>query len=156
MGICMSNEQKESASRSAAIDRQLEQAAAEKARTVKLLLLGAGESGKSTLVKQMKIIHGDGYSKEELRSFKPTVCDNLVHSMRAVLEAMGELHIDLGDQQNKKHVKAILSYTDAGPNAGLSVELAAAIKALWGDRGIQVNLLLLLVGGGVALFLFLL
>jgi hypothetical protein len=45
---------------------------------------GAGESGKSTLVKQMKIIHGDGYTSEELVSYKPTVCDNLVHSMRAV------------------------------------------------------------------------
>ena len=31
---------------------------------------GAGESGKSTVVKQMKIIHGDGYSESELRSFK--------------------------------------------------------------------------------------
>ena len=31
---------------------------------------GAGESGKSTVVKQMKIIHGDGYNQTELRSFK--------------------------------------------------------------------------------------
>lgn len=62
---------------------------------------GAGESGKSTLVKQMKIIHGDGYTREELASYKPTVCDNLVHSMRAVLEAMGALRIDLGDQVSK-------------------------------------------------------
>ena len=61
--------------------------------------LGAGESGKSTLVKQMKIIHGDGFTPEELRSYKPTICDNLVHSMRAVLEAMGPLHINLGDHQ---------------------------------------------------------
>lgn len=28
---------------------------------------GAGESGKSTVVKQMKIIHGDGYSPKELQ-----------------------------------------------------------------------------------------
>ena len=35
-----------------------------------LSLTGAGESGKSTVVKQMKIIHGDGYSQTELRSFK--------------------------------------------------------------------------------------
>ena len=34
---------------------------------------GAGESGKSTVVKQMKIIHGDGYSKEELESFRVSV-----------------------------------------------------------------------------------
>ncbi len=33
-------------------------------------LVGAGESGKSTVVKQMKIIHGDGYSPSELESFK--------------------------------------------------------------------------------------
>ena len=31
---------------------------------------GACESGKSTLVKQMKIIHGDGYDVNELNSFK--------------------------------------------------------------------------------------
>ena len=30
---------------------------------------GAGESGKSTVVKQMKIIHGDGYARTELESF---------------------------------------------------------------------------------------
>jgi hypothetical protein len=29
-------------------------------------------------VKQMKIIHGDGYSPDELKSYKPTICDNLV------------------------------------------------------------------------------
>ena len=41
--------------------------------------VGAGESGKSTLVKQMKIIHGDGYTVDELKSYKPTICDNLVN-----------------------------------------------------------------------------
>ena len=29
-----------------------------------LLAIGAGESGKSTIVKQMKILHKDGFSKE--------------------------------------------------------------------------------------------
>jgi len=32
---------------------------------VKLLLLGAGESGKSTVAKQMKLIYQQGFSEEE-------------------------------------------------------------------------------------------
>ena len=33
---------------------------------------GAGMSGKSTFVKQMKIMHGGGYQREELESYKVT------------------------------------------------------------------------------------
>lgn len=32
----------------------------------KILILGTGESGKSTLVKQMKIIHNEGYTIDEM------------------------------------------------------------------------------------------
>lgn len=34
---------------------------------------GSGESGKSTVVKQMKIIHQNGYSKDELVLCRATV-----------------------------------------------------------------------------------
>ena len=45
---------------------------------MKLLLLGAGESGKSTIVKQMKIIHETGYSDEERKQYKPVVYSNTI------------------------------------------------------------------------------
>ena len=59
--------------------------------------------------------------------------------MRAVLEAMGALHINLGDQGNRVHVKAVLSYAEVGPQNGLSPELSAAIRSLWQDGGVQVR-----------------
>jgi guanine nucleotide-binding protein subunit alpha len=62
---------------------------------------GAGESGKSTLVKQMKIIHSDGFTRDELRSFRPTVMDNLLSSMKYVLGGMGLLRINLQNAKNK-------------------------------------------------------
>ena len=37
---------------------------------VKLLLLGSAECGKSTVLKQMKIIHQKGYSKDELLAYR--------------------------------------------------------------------------------------
>ena len=44
------------------IDKELLKSARDHENVAKLLLLGAGELGKSTIVKQMKIIHGVGYS----------------------------------------------------------------------------------------------
>ncbi len=42
---------------------------------------------------------------------------------------MGALHINLGDQSNRVHVKAVLSYVELGAQGGLPLELSAAIKA---------------------------
>ncbi|VEL29984.1 unnamed protein product [Protopolystoma xenopodis] len=66
-------------------------------RDVKLLLLGAGESGKSTIVKQLKIIHDNGFSPEERICFKLIVYSNMLQSMIAIIRAMGELRINFSD-----------------------------------------------------------
>jgi hypothetical protein len=54
---------------------------------------GSGESGKSTIVKQMKIIHQNGYSHAELLMFRPTIYRNLLESAEAVVLAMRKLDI---------------------------------------------------------------
>ena len=55
-------------------------------REIKLLLLGSGESGKSTIVKQMKIIHGNGYSESERILFRPVVFCNAVQSLYTIIK----------------------------------------------------------------------
>ena len=62
-----------------------------------LHLIGAGESGKSTIVKQMKIIHETGYSKEECEQYRPVVYSNTIQSLMAIIRAMGQLRINFGD-----------------------------------------------------------
>jgi len=52
---------------------------------VKLLLLGAGESGKSTFLKQMRILHGEGYDKEALMKFRSVVYSNIVKGMKVIM-----------------------------------------------------------------------
>ncbi|KAL3209092.1 hypothetical protein MRX96_038382 [Rhipicephalus microplus] len=93
----------------AQIDRQIAELARQECNVIKILLLGAGESGKSTIVKQMKIIHSEGFSDEELRSFRPTVLDNLLGSMKYVLTGMGILRINLENPKNKMYAQTVLS-----------------------------------------------
>uniref|UniRef100_A0A670J1I1 G protein subunit alpha i1 n=1 Tax=Podarcis muralis TaxID=64176 RepID=A0A670J1I1_PODMU len=97
MGCTLSAEDKAAVERSKMIDRNLREDGEKAAREVKLLLLGAGESGKSTIVKQMKIIHEAGYSEEECKQYKAVVYSNTIQSIIAIIRAMGRLKIDFGD-----------------------------------------------------------
>ena len=62
-----------------------------------LFFVGAGESGKSTIVKQMKIIHETGYSRDECEQYRPVVYSNTIQSLMAIIRAMGQLRIDFRD-----------------------------------------------------------
>lgn len=57
---------------------------------------GAGESGKTTILKQMKVIHEVGFSPDELEYYRRQVFQNLWEGMRLVLEAMQEAEMKLG------------------------------------------------------------
>ena len=61
---------------------------------------GTGESGKSTFIKQMRIIHGTGYSDEDRRSFIKIVFQNIFMAMHAMIRAMETLNISYKDSGN--------------------------------------------------------
>jgi len=54
---------------------------------------GTGESGKSTFVKQMRIIHGSGYSDDDKRGFIKLVFQNIFMAMNTMIRAMDTLRI---------------------------------------------------------------
>ncbi|KAI5969058.1 GPA2 [Candida margitis] len=62
---------------------------------VKVLLLGSGESGKSTIVKQMKILHQNGYTQEELYEYKPFIYKNVMDCIKNVINAIIDLDPEL-------------------------------------------------------------
>lgn len=62
--------------------------------------LGAGESGKSTVLKQMRLIHAAGFSSSEKEAYRIVVFDNIVSSMQSMLEAMEILRIEMKNPQN--------------------------------------------------------
>ncbi|GAA6007822.1 hypothetical protein JCM11491_003977 [Sporobolomyces phaffii] len=67
------------------IEDELRRARNEESRTSKLLLLGAGESGKSTVMKQMRLLYANPYSRIEREAYREVVYANTLQSMQAVL-----------------------------------------------------------------------
>ncbi|CAG8495635.1 11056_t:CDS:2 [Paraglomus brasilianum] len=137
MGCCMSQEEKEGRRKNDEIESQLRRDKMLMRNEVKMLLLGAGESGKSTILKQMKLIHDGGYSVEEKESFKEIIFSNTVQSMRVILEAMETKGIPLRNDSNKHHAAVILNLPSQIEGDHLPPDVSAAIKTLWTDAGVQ-------------------
>lgn len=104
-------------------------------RTVKLLLLGAGDSGKSTIAKQMKIIHLDGFSDEERMGFKTTIANNILTAMRTLIHQANKFEYQLSTG-NESRAQIIVSMPrDQEP--AITREVADAVINLWVDPAIK-------------------
>ena len=108
---------------------ELKKAAADDARIIKMLLLGAGESGKSTIFKQMKIINKDGYSEAERRGFTSIVYSNTIQSIRSLIEGAGKIGITLGGELEGLTTR-FEAHADT-QDEKLTEDLATIIGAMW-------------------------
>jgi len=120
----------------AEIDRKINEDKKRIGKEIKILLLGSGESGKSTIFKQMKIIqdHG-GYTKDELLEYKYIIYGNSITQMKCILEAAQKLNMGVANPDNLVRYKRMLA-TKSGGDAW-SAEVAQDIKHLWADQGIR-------------------
>ncbi|XP_029429682.1 guanine nucleotide-binding protein G(t) subunit alpha-2 [Rhinatrema bivittatum] len=139
MGSGASAEDKELAKRSKALEKKLLEDAARDAKTVKLLLLGAGESGKSTIVKQMKIIHQNGYTEQECLEFKSIIYGNILQSILAILHAMRSLGIDYEAAERADDGCQLTHLADSIEEGTMPQELVNVIERLWKDGGVQAS-----------------
>ncbi|KAI8585933.1 guanine nucleotide-binding protein subunit alpha [Geranomyces variabilis] len=138
MGCSMSAEDQANKKKNDEIDNALKKEKERSASEVKMLLLGAGESGKSTILKQMKLIHDNGYSAEERETFREIVFSNTVQSMRVILEAMANMSIPLAQSPaNDAHRACILELPHQIEADAFPADAAAAVRALWADAGVQ-------------------
>ncbi|XP_071751005.1 guanine nucleotide-binding protein subunit alpha-14-like [Centroberyx gerrardi] len=133
---CMSAEEVEKHRIHLEIERQLRRDKRESHRELKLLLLGTGESGKSTFIKQMRIIHGSGYSEADRKGFTRLVFQNIVTAIQALIHAMKALHIDYIDDKNISHSDK-LNRVEADQASILESWQVEAIRRVWNDHGVQ-------------------
>ncbi|XP_078667029.1 guanine nucleotide-binding protein subunit alpha-11 [Branchiostoma floridae x Branchiostoma belcheri] len=136
MACCLSEEAKEQKRINQEIEKQLRKDKRDARRELKLLLLGTGESGKSTFIKQMRIIHGAGYSDEDRRGYTKLVYQNIFMAMHSMIRAMDTLKIAYKNKENEERAALIRSIEPESVST-FEKEYVEAIQSLWEDAGIQ-------------------
>jgi len=117
----------------------------------KLLLLGAGGSGKSTLFKQLEYIHGVGFPDRQRLLFQKQIHEQLVESMKIMIQRCEE-YFDEDSEKNAKFQLYDYSDDDAKDdslrtaaqevlnvrnNQKLTPEVVAHLDVLWKTDAIQ-------------------
>lgn len=117
--------------RSRKIDSEMLQEFHESCKGIKVLILGTSNSGKSTAIKQLRVLYGEPYTEKELQKFRRLVHSNTL----SFIVQLYELALEEGD--------GILSAKDENdvycisPAAEIDESTANLINRLWMDPGIQ-------------------
>lgn len=101
--------------------------------SIKILLLGSGESGKTTLLNQMKIMYGPdrlGFSDEEREDAIKLIHKFTIQSTKQLLRQCKSNNTSL----DQTLVQKILSVDD---KAKIDEKLGHAFKQVWKDPGVQ-------------------
>jgi len=113
------------------IDQGIRKEHQQQARSFKLLLLGAGNAGKSTFTKQISFIYAD-VSDEFMSRFVPALRDNCLQAMKLLLNFMEETAGIPSDLT--AFSKQVYAASDLEP------EIAEAIKSLWNASEVRASL----------------
>lgn len=82
----------------------------------------------------MKIIHQNGYTRDELLLFRLTIYKNVMDSAQAIVLALRKFKMDPLEPVNRVYAERILDYRiDADPTQALNAEITRAIESLWHD-----------------------
>jgi guanine nucleotide-binding protein subunit alpha len=63
-------------------------------------MIGAGESGKSTILKQMRIIYSEGFHMDERKEIRQVIFSNMIVAFKIIAEEMRELGMEYENPQS--------------------------------------------------------
>ncbi|KAL4382892.1 hypothetical protein GQ457_15G000130 [Hibiscus cannabinus] len=128
----------------AEIERRIDQERKAEKHIQKLLLLGAGESGKSTIFKQIKLLFQTGFDEEELKSYISVIHANIYQTIKILYDGSKEFAQNEADSskyvlssENKVIGEKLSEIGSRLDCPSLNRELAQEIETLWKDSAIQ-------------------
>jgi GTPase SAR1 family protein len=119
--------------RSMALEQELNNDQREEDAIIKLLVLGTGESGKSTVFKQMKILYAEPDSPTK---FIMIIRANLFSNCHAVVEGMKKLSIAFKSPDAETAAEYLLKKPADG-NVDIEPDMPQKFVTVWADEGVQ-------------------
>ncbi|KAF5366288.1 hypothetical protein D9758_005794 [Tetrapyrgos nigripes] len=98
----------------------------------RVVVLGAEGSGRSTIFKQMRIMHQGGYSEEERRMYRSDIFQHVLRSVEDVLSVIHELGLAYAEEDPL--VKYVSEHSPTEDPASLSSELVSGTDRFWHDQ----------------------
>jgi guanine nucleotide-binding protein G(i) subunit alpha len=127
---------------SASIEKQLKEDSKEVKNEVRCLLLGAGQSGKSTVFKQIKINYLQGFTEKERQNFKSTVYSNILRSIKTLIDYSFKFEYAIETPENRERAATIKNLSEDEilepiQTKSWNAKVAETVIALWADPAIQ-------------------
>ncbi|KAI0046303.1 G-protein alpha subunit [Auriscalpium vulgare] len=118
--------------RSAQIDAQISRQSVSLQRECKILVLGTEGSGKSTIVRQMRLHEPESVSLDERLGMRSAVLAHLLTSALAVLDELERLNLELADSDSRDNADIVRGYVLDAADKDIT-EVVRAIDAIWHD-----------------------
>ncbi|KEP52144.1 guanine nucleotide-binding protein alpha-2 subunit [Rhizoctonia solani 123E] len=137
MGNCLSNNGDPEATKvHNEVEKDLKVLAKKRQTEIKVLLLGSGDSGKSTVLKQMRVIHNDKFTPQEIESYRQLVFNNIIRGAVMLVDALLAMQLQLSPE-NQRFIETLRSINDLRDGEVYPEELLKPLQDLWGDGGAQ-------------------
>jgi len=123
------------------INAELERDRLKDEALIKLLLLGPGESGKSTVLKQMLRLYTTEFEqKQKMLSYKPMIWNNTISSAKVLLEQLDKFATEdakyaLTSAQAQEAKTVVLATADDAP---MTAALAGHLGLLWQQQEVRL------------------
>eukprot|EP01084_Bolivina_argentea_P102837 184224_1 len=103
----------------------------------KVLFLGSGGCGKSTLFKQLRKLYGEGLTVKDKKDARHGIAAFVIETMKTLLECQ-EYKIEELSEDAQKAAKYITNLAAPNSNSILNEEIATNITILWNEEKIKL------------------
>jgi len=138
MGCCASDE---ATAKDKELKKELDKGRKADNAVKKLLFLGSGGSGKSTLFKQLRSLHGSGFGDKDRLQFKDHIYAQITEQMKLVMECI-EIYNE--DNEEEKDLELSAAGQEArdkllahASSSQFSPAYAEVIKTLWAEDAVK-------------------